>query len=79
MRKKAPKLCISFTSEVEQRFKELIQLDQKRNETLGNNKQHVTAALLHRTLVSEGCMIGESTIRAKFHEYQQKQNECFVK
>jgi len=79
MRKKAPKHCIAFTREVEQRFNELIKLDEKRNETLGKNKQQVTAALLHRTLVSEGFKVGESTIRAKFREYKQKQNECFVK
>ncbi len=78
-RKHSIKKCSAFTPEVKQRFHELIQIDEERNKKLGTNKQQLTAALLHRTLLSEGFKIGETTIRDKYREYKEKFQECFIK
>jgi transposase len=78
-RKQYNKVCSAFTPEVEKRFNELIKMDEKRNELLGINKQQLTAALLHRTLLSEGYKIGETTIRDKYRAYKEKYHECFIK
>ena len=79
VRKKQKKKCTAFTEDVEQRFSELIKIDEQRNLSLGKNKQQLTASLLHRTLISEGLKIGETTIRSKYREYKQKNKECFIK
>lgn len=78
-RKKHIKNCPVFTSDLQNRFKELINIDEERNVALGPNKQQLTAALLYRTLISEGYKVSETTIRAKFREYKQKHKECFIK
>jgi len=78
-RKKYLKVCPAYTPEVERRFLELIRKDEERDKILGTNKQKVTAALLHRTLVIEGYKISETTIRAKYREYKEKHKECFIK
>jgi transposase/DNA-binding XRE family transcriptional regulator len=71
--------CHAFTPEVEQRFNELVNIDVERNKDLGKNKQQLTAALIHRTLISEGFKIGETTIRSRYRELKEKSKECFIK
>lgn len=78
-RKKVNKVNTAFTKEVEQRFNELIKINEERNLVLGNNKQQLTAALLHRTLVNEGFKVSETTIRSKYREHKEKNKECFIK
>ena len=78
-RKQSVKACSAFTPEVEQRFQELIEIDEERNLLLGTNKQQLTASLLHRALLSEGFKIGETTIRDKYRAYKEKHHECFIK
>lgn len=68
-----------FNNDIEKRFLELIHIDEERDKELGPNKQHLTASLLHRTLISEGFIIGETTIRNEFRKYKQKNKECFIK
>ena len=79
MRKSYTRTCSAFTSEVEQRFNELIKIDENRNNDLGQNKQQLTAALLHRTLTSEGFKIGETTVRYRYRAHKEKHKECFIK
>ena len=69
----------AFTKEVEERFYELIKIDEDRNKVLGSNKQTLNASLLHRTLINEGYNVSESTIRNKFKEHKSKFKECFIK
>jgi transposase len=78
-RKKYIKTSPAFTPDVERRFYELIKIDENRASILGPNKQNLTAALLHRTLVLEGYKISESTIRSRYKEYKGKNKECFIK
>lgn len=78
-RKKYVKTANAFTNEVKQRFDEIIKINAERNKKLVNNKQQLTASLLHRTLISEGYNISESTIRIKFREYKVKRKEAFIK
>ena len=52
-----------FSGDLKQRFYELIKLDEERDLKLGINKQNLTAALLHRMLVSEGFKVGITTIQ----------------
>ena len=78
-RKKAERLRTVFTEEVERRIKEMSRINEERNALLGKNKQQLTAALIHRTLISEGFKISESTVRAKVRELKQKTKECFIK
>jgi transposase len=79
VKKKTNKMNTAFTKEVEQRFNEIIKIDEERNIIIGNNKQQLTAALLHRTLINEGFKVGETTIRSKYREYKGKNKECFIK
>lgn len=79
VRRQSKKKKTAFTSEVEQRFIEIIQNDDERNKVLGINKQQLTGSLIYRTLLSEGFKIGETTIRAKYREYKNKNKECFIK
>lgn len=78
-RKQPNRLPTVFNDQIEQRFKELIQIDEQRNQVLGKNKQQLTAALIHRTLINEGYKVGETTIRVKYREYKQTNKECFIK
>ena len=64
---------------VEQRFMELVSLGEERNRMLGQNKQGVTASILHKTLVDEGYNIGLTTITNAFRKYKDKPRECFIK
>lgn len=79
IRKNSNRYPTVFHDQLEQRFHELIQIDEERNQILGQNKQQLTAALLHRTLLGEGYKVGETTIRVKYREYKQKNKECFIK
>lgn len=79
LRKKSKKRMSAFTKEVEDRFDELIKIDEERERILGPNKQKITAVLLHKTLLNEGFQISETTIRNKFREYKKKHPECFIK
>lgn len=79
VRKTIIKNRTAFTKDIGTRFLELIKIDEERDRILGPNKQYLTAALLWRTLVSEGYKIGETTIRQRFREYKHKNPECFVR
>lgn len=77
-KKKYIKGRAAFNKEIEKRFHELLQIDQERDVALGSNKQSVTAALIHRVLISEGFKIGETTIRNEFRKHKDKPKECFI-
>ena len=69
----------AFTPEVERSFLELLKIDAKRNEVLGNNKQTISAASLTRRLNSEGYKVSESTILIHYNLYKDSHPECFIK
>ena len=69
----------AFTPEVERRFLELLEIDAKRKEVLGTNKQTISAASLTRRLNSEGYKVSESTILIHFNLYKNAHPECFIK
>lgn len=69
----------AFTPECERKFLELLELDAKRKEVLGTNKQTVSAASLTRRLNSEGFKVSESTILIHFNLYKNSHTECFIK
>lgn len=69
----------AFTPEVERRFLELLEIDRKRKEVLGTNKQTISAASLTRRLNSEGYKVSESTILIHFNLYKNAHPECFIK
>jgi len=68
-----------FSGDLKQRFYELIKLDEERDLKLGINKQNLTAALLHRMLVSEGFKVGITTIQLEFNKYNNRHKEAFIK
>jgi len=78
-RKKAKVVRKAFTPEVEKRFLELIEIDEKRSEILGTNKQSISAASLTRRLNSEGYKVSESTILAEYNKYKNAHPECYIK
>ena len=67
-RKKAERLRTVFTEEVEEKNQRDEPNKRRKNALLGKNKQQLTAALIHRTLISEGFKISESTVRAKVRD-----------
>ena len=79
VRKIKHSVCNVFSGDLKRRFYELLEIDARRNELLGPNKQLLTAASLHRELFKEGFSVSESTIRIKLREYKEKQNECSIK
>ncbi len=70
---------LKFTGAIEERFYEIIALNEERNKVLGPNKQEINGAIIHRQLRREGFLIGESTVRAKWSEYRHSQQEVFIK
>lgn len=68
-----------FTPEVEQRFHELIDISERRDSILGNNKQRLTRTHLWRVLQSEGYDIGVTTIKQEYRKYLNKNKECFIR
>ncbi len=68
-----------FTAEVEKRFYELINIDEERKEIIGVNKQSLTGTLLHKTLISEGYKVSQTTILNEYKKYKDKQKECFIR
>lgn len=78
-RKSATRKALVFTGDLQARFYELIRIDEERNKRLGINKQQLTAALIHRTLCSEGYVVGKTTIAEQFKKYKDKHKECFIK
>lgn len=79
VRKISSKKKNALTPEVEQRIKEMIQIDEERNKKLGPNKQQLTAAHIYRQLKGEGFTASESTIRAYYRKLKDKTKECFIK
>ena len=79
VRKISSKKKNALTPEVEQRIKEMIQIDEERNKKLGPNKQQLTAAHIYRKLKGEGFTASESTIRAYYRKLKDKTKECFIK
>lgn len=69
----------AFTPEVERRFLELLEIDAKRSEILGSNKQTISAASLTRRHNNEGYKVSESTILIHFNLYKNAHPECFIK
>ena len=69
----------TFKGETEQRFNELVAINEARNKVLGPNKQEINGAIIYRQLKREGFTIGESTVRRKWSEYRQQQHEVFIK
>lgn len=70
---------LKFKGEIEERFNELVAINEERNKVLGPNKQEINGAIIHRQLQREGFLIGESTVRQKWREYRQRQSEVFIK
>ena len=70
---------LKFTGAIEERFYEIIVLNEERNKVLGANKQEINGAIIHRQLRREGFLIAESTVRAKWSEYRHSQQEVFIK
>ena len=68
-----------FKGDLKQKFYELLLLDEKRDLKLGQNKQKLTASLLHRTLISEGYKIGITTVQSEFNKYKNRHKEAFIK
>ncbi len=68
-----------FQGDVERRFREIIEIDRQRNLTLGDNKQHLTASLIYKTLIKEGYQISETTIRNRYREYKQSHPDVFIR
>lgn len=79
VRKKGTYNCSVFKGSLKRRFYELLELDEKRNELLGPNKQQATAKAIFDQLIKEGFVVGETTIRDRVRQYRKKQQECFVK
>ncbi len=73
----APRL---FGGELERRFNELCEADERREEALGPSaKQGLNSAVLHRQLLSEGFEVSERTIRSKLAERKGKGREVFIR
>ena len=53
-KKKQERKKKTFSGRLKQRFEELLEDDNERNELLGRNKQQLNAAVLHRKLKAEG-------------------------
>src|SRR5690554_190793 len=68
-----------FTGDLEQRFYELLNDDERKNSILGINKQKLTASLLHRKLRSEGFDVGITTIQLEFKKYMNRNKEAYIK
>ncbi len=68
-----------FVGEIEERFNELVAINEERNSELGPNKQEINGAIIYRQLKREGFLIGESTVRKKWSEYRGKNQEVFIK
>ena len=69
----------AFTKDVEQRFKEIISINEERDNDLGPNKQALTGMKIYRQLKSDGYNIGKTTISEQFAIYKKKHKECFIK
>ncbi len=69
----------TFTPEVEWRFLELLEIDEKRSQILDSNKQTISAASLIRRLNSEGYKVSESKILIHFNLFKNAHLECFIK
>lgn len=68
-----------FTGDLEQRFYELLNDDERKNSILGINKQKLNASLLHRKLRSEGFDVGITTIQLEFKKYMNRNKEAYIK
>lgn len=78
-KRKASKRKRKFDGELKRRFTELMQEDENRDLILGPNKQKASASLIYRKLKSEGFDIGETTVRAEFNLYVNRNQEAFIK
>ena len=68
-----------FVGDIVKRFYEIIEENKVKDSILGDNKQTLTGTLLHKTLVSEGYDIGETTIRSEFAKYKDElKKEAFI-
>lgn len=69
-----------FAGELEKRFNELCEQDERRDSVLGeSHKQRLNAAVLHRELVSEGFKISERTVRNRLAERRKQIPEVFIR
>ncbi len=78
-KRKSKRNRVKFTGSLEQRFIEIMESEDEKDELLKTNKQNLSAALVHRTLRAEGFDIGISTIQNEFKIYKNKNKEAFIK
>ena len=68
-----------YTDEIDKRLNQILALEVRKGQLLGQHKQNLTRLQIHNILVTEGYDIGYSTIAAKINEKVKKNKECFIK
>lgn len=68
-----------YTDEIDQKLDQILALEVRKGQLLGQHKQKLTKLQIHNILLTEGYDIGYSTIAAKINEKINKSKECFIK